>query len=272
MAHGFAGTPISLRPWAEYLAADHSVVLPLLPGHGTRWEDLKTTRWSDWYGAVEAAFTKLRDRCDEMFVCGFSMGGALALHLAARHLGAVSGPASAGSTASCSIGCPSWGSVIAVALASRSSACERARLSPIRSAISIASIAAAWAAAGSPAQKVRVACTARVIARAGCAVRGTGYGVRGTGYGVRGTGYGVRGTAARVLRVASIPSSSEPRVRRCEPRAAVMRSASVEPRRHASANAARKLGISASNRWCFLGRSAHRRTSACSAKRTKYAR
>ncbi|MGW1998094.1 alpha/beta hydrolase [Embleya sp. NPDC001921] len=91
MAHGFAGTPISLRPWAEYLAADHSVVLPLLPGHGTRWEDLETTRWSDWYGAVEAAFTKLRERCDEMFVCGFSMGGALALHLAARHPDAVSG-------------------------------------------------------------------------------------------------------------------------------------------------------------------------------------
>ncbi|GCD96875.1 carboxylesterase [Embleya hyalina] len=92
MAHGFAGTPINLRPWAEHLAsAGHSVELPLLRGHGTRWEDLEATRWSDWYQGVEAAFADLRGRCDRVFVCGFSMGGALALHLAATHPDAVTG-------------------------------------------------------------------------------------------------------------------------------------------------------------------------------------
>jgi carboxylesterase len=40
MGHGFAGSPLSVRPWAEYMvAAGHTVSLPLLPGHGTQWED-----------------------------------------------------------------------------------------------------------------------------------------------------------------------------------------------------------------------------------------
>lgn len=92
MAHGFAGTPMTVRPWADHLvAAGHAVSLPLLPGHGTRWEDLEMTRWSDWYQALETAFTDLRNSCDEVFGFGFSMGGALTLHLAAQHPGALSG-------------------------------------------------------------------------------------------------------------------------------------------------------------------------------------
>ncbi|UGQ11822.1 alpha/beta fold hydrolase [Yinghuangia sp. ASG 101] len=86
LAHGFTGTPHNIRPWADHLAeAGHTVALPLLPGHGTRWEDLEATRWTDWYGGVESAFTDLLGRCDRVFACGFSMGGALALHLAATH-------------------------------------------------------------------------------------------------------------------------------------------------------------------------------------------
>lgn len=92
VAHGFAGTPRNVRPWADHLAAaGHSVRLPLLPGHGTRWEDLETTSWQQWHQGVETAFTELRDRCAAVFVCGFSMGGALALHLAAAHPDGVAG-------------------------------------------------------------------------------------------------------------------------------------------------------------------------------------
>ena len=35
--HGFTGNPVSMRPWAEDLAArGYAVEMPLLPGHGTR--------------------------------------------------------------------------------------------------------------------------------------------------------------------------------------------------------------------------------------------
>jgi carboxylesterase len=92
LCHGFTGTPQSLRPWAEYLAAQGlTVSLPLLPGHGTRWQDLALTGWQDWYATVERELHQLTERCTQVFVCGLSMGGALALRLAARHRDAVSG-------------------------------------------------------------------------------------------------------------------------------------------------------------------------------------
>ncbi|MEU6733138.1 alpha/beta fold hydrolase [Streptomyces physcomitrii] len=94
VCHGFTGTPQSMRPWAEYLAAQGlTVSLPLLPGHGTRWEDMAVTGWQDWYAEVDRELTALTERCARVFVCGLSMGGALALRLAALHGEAVSGVA-----------------------------------------------------------------------------------------------------------------------------------------------------------------------------------
>jgi carboxylesterase len=92
LCHGFTGSPQSLRPWAEYLAERGlTVSLPLLPGHGTRWEDMQLTGWQDWYAEVDRELRALRERCERLFVAGLSMGGALALRLAAKHGDAVSG-------------------------------------------------------------------------------------------------------------------------------------------------------------------------------------
>jgi carboxylesterase len=92
LCHGFTGSPQSLRPWAARLAAQGlTVSLPLLPGHGTRWEDMALTGWPDWYAEVDRELRVLGERCSHVFVAGLSMGGALALRLAARHGDAVSG-------------------------------------------------------------------------------------------------------------------------------------------------------------------------------------
>jgi carboxylesterase len=83
LCHGFSSTPQSMRPWAEHLAAAGlSVSAPLLPGHGTRWQDMNTTGFADWYGEAERAFDDLRGRCGTVFVMGQSLGGTLALRLA----------------------------------------------------------------------------------------------------------------------------------------------------------------------------------------------
>jgi carboxylesterase len=83
LCHGFTGTPASMRPWGEYLAAaGFSVRGPRLPGHGTTWQELNRTRWTDWYGTVRAELLDLRTSCDTVFVFGMSMGGTLALRLA----------------------------------------------------------------------------------------------------------------------------------------------------------------------------------------------
>lgn len=84
LCHGFTGSPGSLRGLATALAEhDVTVRLPLLPGHGTRWQDMAMTRWPDWYAAIERAYAQLRERCDVVFGVGLSMGAALAVHLAA---------------------------------------------------------------------------------------------------------------------------------------------------------------------------------------------
>ena len=84
--HGFTGNPQSLRGVAMALAdAGLTVELPLLPGHGTEVADMLPTRWDDWSGAAEEAYTALAARCDGVVVAGLSMGGLLALWLAERH-------------------------------------------------------------------------------------------------------------------------------------------------------------------------------------------
>lgn len=86
LSHGFTGSPQSMRPWAEHLAAaGYTVSAPLLPGHGTHWRDMEKTRWTDWYRGLEEAYLDLRGRCREVFAFGLSMGGALALRLAETH-------------------------------------------------------------------------------------------------------------------------------------------------------------------------------------------
>jgi carboxylesterase len=83
LCHGFTGSTRAVRPWADHLAAAGlTVVAPRLPGHGTTWQDMNTTRWDDWYAEVDGALDGLRERCSAVFVMGLSMGGTLALRLA----------------------------------------------------------------------------------------------------------------------------------------------------------------------------------------------
>jgi carboxylesterase len=92
VSHGFTGTPHSMRPWAMHLAAaGYTVRLPLLPGHGTSWQDANTTRWQDWYAEVRRAYDEVRARCDTVFVAGLSMGATLVTRLAEDEGDAIAG-------------------------------------------------------------------------------------------------------------------------------------------------------------------------------------
>ncbi len=85
VVHGFTGTPFEVRYLGEQLArAGFHVSGVRLPGHGTALADLDATRWQDWAAAVEDAFDTLRQSCNRVVVVGQSLGGLLALHLAAR--------------------------------------------------------------------------------------------------------------------------------------------------------------------------------------------
>jgi carboxylesterase len=61
-----------------------TVLAPLLPGHGTRVEDLNQKRWRDWLDHVVQAYAELASRCELVFVGGESLGSLLTLQLASR--------------------------------------------------------------------------------------------------------------------------------------------------------------------------------------------
>src|SRR3989442_7297654 len=86
LIHGFAGTPPEMRGLGAYLAAaGYDVMGPLLAGHGLTPEAMALTRWPDWAASAELAYETLRQDCTEVFVAGQSLGGTLALHLAATN-------------------------------------------------------------------------------------------------------------------------------------------------------------------------------------------
>jgi carboxylesterase len=86
LIHGFAGTPPEMRGLGEYLAnRGFDVVGPLLAGHGLTPEDMARTRWRDWVRSAEESLESLQEDSREVFIGGQSLGGSLALHLAARH-------------------------------------------------------------------------------------------------------------------------------------------------------------------------------------------
>ena len=84
--HGFTGSPYEGRYLADYFSRKgYAVWVPLLPGHGTRPEDLEPVSYRQWIDAVVDYYHQMRERYDRVVVCGQSMGGALALHLAAHY-------------------------------------------------------------------------------------------------------------------------------------------------------------------------------------------
>lgn len=94
LSHGFTGQPASVKPWGEHLAEKgYGVEVPRLPGHGTTWREMNTTTWDDWYGELARVFDALCLDHDAVVVGGLSMGGALALKLAADHPDRVAGVA-----------------------------------------------------------------------------------------------------------------------------------------------------------------------------------
>ncbi|BCJ86939.1 alpha/beta hydrolase [Effusibacillus dendaii] len=85
LIHGFTGTPSEMRPLGEFLAENgFSVKAPLLAGHGTSPEDMIKTGMKDWIQSAGDAYFEFSRTCETVYVAGLSMGGLLALHLAAR--------------------------------------------------------------------------------------------------------------------------------------------------------------------------------------------
>ena len=85
LIHGFLGSPRELRPLAQELAnAGVTASGVLLPGFGADIARLKEVRAEEWVAAARAAWEETREGTTRTTLIGFSMGGAIALRLAAE--------------------------------------------------------------------------------------------------------------------------------------------------------------------------------------------
>lgn len=87
LIHGYTGSPSDFNGLPEFLHKQHdvSVFIPLLPGHGTRVEDLRGITKDDFIQVAEAVLKDLLAKHSRVIVGGHSFGGQVALHLAARY-------------------------------------------------------------------------------------------------------------------------------------------------------------------------------------------
>jgi carboxylesterase len=85
LIHGFLGSPRELRPLAQELAgAGVTARGVLLPGFGSDIARLNKVRAEEWLTAARTAWEEIREGASRTTLIGFSMGGAVALQLAAE--------------------------------------------------------------------------------------------------------------------------------------------------------------------------------------------
>ena len=88
LLQGFAGNTAELLPLGNFLKdRGYTVLAPRLPGHGTTAEDMLRTNAEDLMDAVRDAYAVLKGFAQDIVVVGASMGGSLALLLAAEKQG-----------------------------------------------------------------------------------------------------------------------------------------------------------------------------------------
>ncbi|RON09451.1 alpha/beta hydrolase [Pseudomonas brassicacearum] len=92
LIHGLTGTPTELRRVAIGLAKSGcTVYVPTLAGHCGDNADLQATGWQDWYEGVRKTFVGIRQRHEQVFVGGLSMGAVMSMYVASEHPGQVAG-------------------------------------------------------------------------------------------------------------------------------------------------------------------------------------
>lgn len=85
LIHGFPGTPAEMRPLAQRLVeAGWATYAPLLPGFGPEIPTLGQKTRHNWLAAARRTWQTVQAQHETAVLIGLSMGGALALNLAAE--------------------------------------------------------------------------------------------------------------------------------------------------------------------------------------------
>lgn len=86
LIHGYGGSPFEMEGLAAALEeVGFAANLTCLPGHGEGFADFGAFRFGDWLAHAETELKTMLARYARVAVIGFSMGGTIALNLAARY-------------------------------------------------------------------------------------------------------------------------------------------------------------------------------------------
>lgn len=81
LTHGLTDSPYFMRYLATFFQENcFRVMAVLLPGHGTQPGDLLDVSWQEWAKAEAFGTDKLAAEVDEVYLAGFSTGGALSVY------------------------------------------------------------------------------------------------------------------------------------------------------------------------------------------------
>lgn len=81
LTHGLSDSPYFMRHLAAIFQENgFRVMAVLLPGHGTRPGDMLDVTWHEWARAVAYGTDKLAAEVDELYLGGYSAGGALSIY------------------------------------------------------------------------------------------------------------------------------------------------------------------------------------------------
>ncbi|MGC2047943.1 MAG: alpha/beta fold hydrolase [Gallionella sp.] len=85
LTHGLTDSPYFMRGLAAFFQENcFRVMAILLPGHGTRPGDLLDVSWQEWTKAEAYGTDQLAAEVDEVYLAGFSTGGALSVYQSLR--------------------------------------------------------------------------------------------------------------------------------------------------------------------------------------------
>lgn len=81
LTHGLTDSPYFMRYLAVFFQDQgFRVMAVMLPGHGTQPGDLLDVTWQEWLKAVAYGADRLDEEVDEIYLAGFSTGGALSVY------------------------------------------------------------------------------------------------------------------------------------------------------------------------------------------------
>ncbi len=86
LCHSLAGDPSQMLELGKKLhKKGYSVNCPLYKGHGGSYEDIIYTDVDDWYETLLNAYNALKEKANDIYVVGMSIGGTFTVKLAQEH-------------------------------------------------------------------------------------------------------------------------------------------------------------------------------------------